>query len=104
MRDAKDEESGSDSDRPSKKPQGKKSVTSQKGPGDVEARKLGQAALAVLNDGKKVDLPKGFSLWTRGERFAYTRAGGFCETCAFEEGRVMKGMKVDHAEHKKKKK
>lgn len=78
--------------------------TGIRGPGTEEATKLGREALAALNGGKKPQLPRNFQeLWSRAERFAYTRAGGFCEPCAMEEGAIVKGMKVDHAEHMKKK-
>jgi len=115
MVELRQESDASEDEAPSKKKtatgkgapaQGRSSKNDKKvtfgGPGLEESAKLGREALALLNKGKKPSIPKSYSqLWTRAERFAFTRAGGFCEPCAMEDGVITKGLKVDHEQHLK---
>jgi len=97
-----DEESGDEETAPPPQKQRKASTVPIKtGPGIEEAANEGKKQLNAMRGGKSNSLPDGFNtVWSKSERFAYTRAAGLCDLCA-AEGHVVKGLKDQHKDHVK---
>jgi len=97
-----DEESG-DEETAVPPPKQRKVPTStlKTGPGIEGAATEGKKQLNAMKGGNAGALPEGFnSIWSKAERFAYTRAAGLCDLCA-TEGYVVKGLKDQHKDHVK---